>query len=282
MTFTPISTDIMNSPAENFRIAYITGDGIGKYVTPAMQQVMDAGFEKEYQWATKIEWTKAYAGQEAIKAFGEWLPQEQLDLMEKSDMIIKWPMGTPTGGGMRSLNVAARKYFDLYACIRPIVYYPGVPSPLLAPWWTNAVIFRENIEDVYSGIEVKAWTEEAKKVLRFLREELGQTDLDESMEWAFGIKNISKQWSERLINRAAEYAVKYNYDNLTLMHKGNIMKFTEGGFLNWGFDLVKENYPEFITKEESRILGNRAKWLTIQQNGRIIDIDVTKNDFTVT
>jgi len=168
-------------------------------------------------------------------------------------------MGTPTGGGMRSLNVAARKYFDLYACIRPIVYYPGVPSPLLTPWGTNAVIFRENIEDVYSGMEFKAGSEEAKKLAKFLREELGRTDLNESMEWAFGIKNISKEGSTRLINRAAEYAVKYNYDNLTLMHKGNIMKFTEGGFLNRGLDLVQENYPEFITREESRILGNHAK-----------------------
>ncbi len=258
----------MNQPKNNFSFPYITGDGIGQDITPATQKIVNAAWQKIYGDQTKVEWIKLFAWKESIFRSGTWLPKETIDAIAHYGLAIKWPMGTPIGTGTRSFNVAMRKELDLYACIRPIKYYDGVPTMHIAPWWIDAVIFRENVEDIYSGKELRAEEKETMEFIAYMNDRFGW-DLD--ITSAIGIKNISKKNSQRLIKAAADYAEKYNYDKLTLMHKGNIMKFTEGAFMNRWYDLIKDDYSSFITSEQERILQNNEAWLTHLQNAQTID-----------
>jgi isocitrate dehydrogenase len=220
-------------------IPYIEGDGIGVDITPVMRLVLDAAVEKAYGGKKQIAWMEVYAGEKANALYGgdTWLPTETLDAVKEYRVAIKGPLTTPVGGGMRSLNVAFRQLLDLYVCLRPVRYYDGTPSPLREPEKTNMVIFRENSEDIYAGIEWKADTPEAKKVIGFLKDEMGVKNIRFSDHCGIGIKPVSKEGSMRLIRKALEYAIDQNRDSVTLVHKGNIQKYTEGAFKEWGYEL---------------------------------------------
>lgn len=224
-------------------IPFIRGDGIGVDITPVMQFVIDAAVEKAYAGARKIAWTEIYAGELAVKTYGgeTWLPDETLDALKQFHVGIKGPLTTPVGGGIRSLNVALRQQLDLYVCLRPVRYFQGVPSPVKNPEQVDMVIFRENSEDIYAGIEFKAGSAEVKKLIRFLSEEMGVRKIRFPETSGIGIKPVSEEGTERLVRRALQYAIDENRDSVTLVHKGNIMKFTEGSFKDWGYQLaVKE------------------------------------------
>lgn len=223
-------------------IPFIEGDGIGVDVTPAMQLVIDAAVEKAYGSTRKIEWLEIYAGEKANQKYGEntWLPDETLELIKKYHVAIKGPLMTPVGGGIRSLNVAMRQGLDLYNCLRPIRYYEGTPSPVKHPELVDMVIFRENSEDIYAGVEWKAGSAEADKVIAFLQQEMGVKKIRFSQECGIGIKPVSKQGTQRLVRAALQYVIDNDRDSLTLVHKGNIMKFTEGAFKEWGYQVAKE------------------------------------------
>jgi isocitrate dehydrogenase len=239
-----ISTKDQQSHMEDCPIIpFITGDGIGSDITPVMIKVVNAAVEKAYEGQRRIQWMEVYAGEKAAKIYdGECLPQETLEALKKYKVGIKGPLTTPVGKGMRSLNVTIRQTLDLYICLRPVRYYPGSPSPVKAPWKTDIVIFRENSEGIYSGIEWKAGSAEAKKLFQFLRNELGTTGIRFENSSGIGIKFMSEEGSKRLIRKAFEYAVKNNLPSVTLVHKGNIMKFTEGAFRDWGFELAREEF----------------------------------------
>lgn len=225
-------------------IPYIEGDGIGIDVSPAMIKVVDAAVKKAYSGARKISWMEIYTGEKSTKVYGEdqWLPAETLDFIRQYKVSIKGPLTTPVGGGIRSLNVALRQELDLYICVRPVRYFDGVPSPLKHPELTDMVIYRENAEDIYAGIEFKAGTAKADKVIRFLQEEMGATKIRFPQQCGIGIKPISEEGSKRLVRAAIEYTIDNDRDSLTLVHKGNIMKFTEGAFKDWGYEVAKEEF----------------------------------------
>ena len=239
-----LKLDVPNHPI----IPFITGDGIGVDITPSMQTVIDHTIKKAYGETKKIEWMEVFAGEKATEVYGKdiWLPDETIDALTRYILSIKGPLATPVGGGIRSLNVALRQKLDLYVCLRPINYFIGVPSPLKNPEKTNMVIFRENTEDIYAGIEWEAQSQEVIQLLSKL-DEFGVKDkIRFPGSCALGIKAVSKEGSQRLIKRAIEYAITYNKKSVTLVHKGNIMKYTEGGFKQWGYELAKE---EFGAKE---------------------------------
>lgn len=230
-------------------IPYILGDGIGTDVTPAMRRILDAAVVNAYAGKREIVWVEVYAGQRAMDRFGEWLPQETLDAFQYYTVGIKGPLTTPIGGGIRSLNVAIRQRLDLYANVRPIYYIPGIPSPMKAPERMNMIMFREATEDVYAGIEWQAGTPEAEKVLTFLRDEMG-VDIDNVGSTGVGVKPISVFRTKRLVRQAIRYAIQRKRESVTLVHKGNIMKFTEGAFRDWGYELAREEFTEQTLTED--------------------------------
>src|SRR5580692_5516422 len=223
-------------------IPFIEGDGTGPDIWRASVRVLDAAVEKEFGGKKKIAWTEVYAGEKAKNLFDTWLPDETIEAFKKYLVGIKGPLTTPVGGGIRSLNVAIRQILDLYVCLRPVQYFKGVPSPVKAPEKVDMVIFRENTEDIYAGIEWQAESPEAKKVIAFLQNEMGVKKIRFPATSGIGIKPVSREGSERLIRAAIEYAILHKRKSVTLVHKGNIIKFTEGGFRDWGYALVKREY----------------------------------------
>jgi isocitrate dehydrogenase len=233
----------LNVPDEPI-IPYIEGDGTGYDITPVMLKVVDAAVQKAYGGKKKIHWMEMYAGEKATKVYGPdvWLPDETLAAAREYVVSIKGPLTTPVGGGIRSLNVALRQELDLYVCLRPIQYFKGVPSPLKEPEKTNMVIFRENSEDIYAGIEYEASSDQAKKLIAFLTKEMGVSKIRFPNSSAIGVKPVSIEGTERLVRKALQYAIDNNKPSVTLVHKGNIMKFTEGGFRDWGYALAKKEF----------------------------------------
>jgi len=229
---------------DNPIIPFIEGDGIGVDVTPVMIKVVDAAVEKAYGGKRKISWMEVYAGEKATQVYDQdtWLPQETLDAVKDYVVSIKGPLTTPVGGGIRSLNVALRQQLDLYVCLRPVVWFDGVPSPVKKPGDVDMVIFRENSEDIYAGIEWKAGSPEANKVIKFLKEEMGVTKIRFDQDCGIGVKPVSKEGTQRLVRKALQYVVDNDRKSLTIVHKGNIMKFTEGAFKDWGYEIAKNEF----------------------------------------
>jgi len=255
-------------------IPFIEGDGTGPDIWAASVRVFDAAVEKAYGGKRKIEWLEVLAGEKAFNKTGNWLPDETLAAFRKYTVGIKGPLTTPVGGGIRSLNVALRQMLDLYVCLRPVRYFEGVPSPVKRPQDVDMVIFRENTEDIYAGIEFASGSPEAAKMLAFLQSEMGVKKLRFPDTSAFGIKPISVEGSERLIRAAIEYALREGRKSLTLVHKGNIMKFTEGGFRDWGYALAAREFRgQTVSERESWILSNKEKNadITVEANARAID-----------
>ena len=234
------SLNVPNHPI----IPFIEGDGIGVDVTPAMVKTIDAAVAKAYGDERKIAWMEIYAGEKAVNVYGgdDWLPEESLDAIKEYAVAIKGPLTTPVGGGIRSLNVAIRQRLDLYTCLRPVRYYQGTPSPVKEPEKTDMVIFRENSEDIYAGVEWQAGTPEADKVIAFLRNELDVTKIRFPENCGIGVKPVSKEGTDRLVRSAIQYAIDNDRDSVTLVHKGNIMKFTEGAFKDWGYQVAAEQF----------------------------------------
>ena len=229
-------------------IPFIEGDGIGPDIWRAARKVFDAAVEKAYSGKRKVAWMEIFAGEKAHKIYGEWLPAETLDAIREFYIAIKGPLTTPVGGGFRSLNVTIRQVLNLYACIRPVKYYKGVPSPVKHPERMNVVVFRENTEDVYAGIEWPRGSEEARKLIDYLSKELGVQIREDS---GIGIKPISETGSKRLVRKAIQYMLQHNRKSLTLVHKGNIMKYTEGAFKDWGYEVALKEFGDyFITEQE--------------------------------
>tara|TARA_B100000683_G_scaffold68015_2_gene66726 strand:- start:38 stop:1276 length:1239 start_codon:yes stop_codon:yes gene_type:complete len=243
MTGTPVTMEdgqlkVPNDPV----IHYIEGDGIGVDITPVMIRVVNAAVEKAYGGEKGIVWSEVLAGEKAFNATGEWLPQATLDAMKSGLVSIKGPLTTPVGGGIRSLNVALRQKLDLYACVRPVRWYDGTPSPVKAPQDVDMIIFRENSEDVYAGIEWEAESDEVKRVIDFLQNEMGVDKIRFPDTSGIGIKPVSKEGTARIVRAAIQYAIDNDQPSVTLVHKGNIMKFTEGGFRDWGYTLAQEEF----------------------------------------
>ncbi len=244
ITFKNGKIQVPNNPI----IPFIEGDGIGPDIWSASVNVFDSAVKKAYNGEKKISWMEIYAGEKAQETYGEWLPQDTFDAIKEFLVAIKGPLTTPVGGGIRSLNVTLRQVLDLYACVRPVRYFEGTPSPMKAPELLDVVIFRENTEDVYAGIEWKAGTDDAEKVWKFLTEEMGKNIRPAS---GIGIKPISAFGSKRLVRKAIQYAVDNNRKSVTLVHKGNIQKFTEGAFRDWGYEIAKEEFAnETISEDE--------------------------------
>lgn len=233
----------LNIP-DNPIIPFIEGDGTGVDITPVMLKVVDSAVKKAYSGKKQISWMEIYCGEKSTQVYGhdQWLPEETLSALKEYIIAIKGPLTTPVGGGMRSLNVALRQLLDLYVCLRPVRYFTGTPSPVTHPEHTDMVIFRENSEDIYAGIEWQANSEKAKKLINFLINDLDVTSIRFPEECGIGIKPVSKAGSERLIRRAFQYAIDNNRDSVTLVHKGNIMKYTEGSFKDWGYQLAKKEF----------------------------------------
>ncbi|MDO9088532.1 MAG: NADP-dependent isocitrate dehydrogenase [Burkholderiaceae bacterium] len=225
-------------------IPYIEGDGTGADITPVMLKVVDAAVAKAYGGKKKIHWMEVYAGEKSTKIYGPdvWLPEETLHAVRDYVVSIKGPLTTPVGGGIRSLNVALRQELDLYVCLRPIQYFDGVPSPVKEPHKTNMVIFRENSEDIYAGIEFESGSDKAKKIIKFLQDEMGVTKIRFPATSGIGIKPVSVEGTQRLVRKAIQYAIDNDKPSVTLVHKGNIMKFTEGGFRDWGYALAQKEF----------------------------------------
>ena len=240
-----VENGVLNVP-NNPVIPFIEGDGIGPDIWAAASRVIDAAVEKAYNGEKKIEWLEVLAGEKAFNQTGEWLPAETLEKINEYLIAIKGPLTTPIGGGIRSLNVALRQELDLYVCLRPVRHFDGVPSPVKRPEDVNMVIFRENTEDIYAGIEYKAGSDEQKKLLNFLQTELGVNKIRFPETSGLGIKPVSKEGTERLVRSAIEYAIKHNQPTVTLVHKGNIMKFTEGGFKQWGYDVAEAEFGDKV------------------------------------
>ena len=225
-------------------IPFIEGDGIGVDITPVMRAVVDAAIEKAYGGNRSIAWMEIYAGEKSLEVYGqeEWLPDETLAALSEFGVAIKGPMTTPVGGGIRSLNVALRQRLDLYVCQRPVRWLNGVPSPVVAPEKTDMVIFRENTEDIYAGVEWEAGSEDADRLIAFLRDEMGVEKIRFPVNCGIGIKPVSYEGTRRLVRKALEYAIAEDRDSVTFVHKGNIMKFTEGAFKDWGYELAVEEF----------------------------------------
>ncbi|PSV98716.1 NADP-dependent isocitrate dehydrogenase [Photobacterium iliopiscarium] len=239
-------------------IPYIEGDGIGIDVSPAMIKVVDAAVKKAYAGDRNIEWMEIYTGEKSTQVYGDdaWLPQETLDFIREYKVAIKGPLTTPVGGGIRSLNVALRQELDLYICVRPVRYFDGVPSPVKRPELTDMVIYRENSEDIYAGVEYQAGTPEADKVIQFLQQEMGATKIRFPQQCGIGIKPVSEAGTKRLMRAAIQYTIDNDRDSLTLVHKGNIMKFTEGAFKDWGYDVA-------LTEFGAELLDG-GPWMTLK------------------
>ncbi len=242
----PITTneDLSLNVPDNPVIPYIEGDGIGADISPVMIKVVDAAIDKAYQGARKIAWMEIYAGEKATSIYGEdnWLPDESLAAMQDYVVSIKGPLTTPVGGGIRSLNVSIRQRLDLYACVRPVRYFTGIETPLKRPQDTHMTIFRENTEDIYAGIEWESGSPQAQKVIQFLIEEMGVTSIRFPETSGIGVKPVSSEGTRRLVRKAFQYAIDNDLKSVALVHKGNIMKFTEGAFRNWGYELAAELY----------------------------------------
>ena len=234
------SLNVPNTPV----IPFIEGDGIGVDITPVMKKVVDAAVEKAYGADKKISWMEIYAGEKSTQVYGKdvWMPDETLEAAKEYVVSIKGPMTTPVGGGIRSLNVALRQMLDLYICCRPVRYFDGCPSPVKRPQDTDMVIFRENSEDIYAGIEWQAGSPEAQKVIDFLQQDMGVKKIRFPQRCGIGVKPVSKQGTERLVRAAIQYAIDNDRDSVTLVHKGNIMKFTEGAFKDWGYHLAQKEF----------------------------------------
>ncbi|MER1959297.1 MAG: NADP-dependent isocitrate dehydrogenase [Solibacillus sp.] len=225
-------------------IPFIEGDGIGPDIWAAASRVIDAAVAKAYNGEKKIEWLEVLAGEKAFNQTGEWLPQDTLDKINEYLIAIKGPLTTPIGGGIRSLNVALRQQLDLYVCLRPVRHFEGVPSPVKRPEDVKMVIFRENTEDIYAGIEFEAGSEQAKKIIDFLQTEFGTKNIRFPETSGIGVKPVSQEGTHRLVRSAIEYAIKHNEPSVTLVHKGNIMKYTEGGFKKWGYELAETEFAD--------------------------------------
>ncbi|MEK6407844.1 MAG: NADP-dependent isocitrate dehydrogenase [Acidobacteriota bacterium] len=252
-------------------IPFIEGDGIGRDIWRASQLVFDAAVEKAYGGSRRIVWYEIFAGEKAFKMFGEWLTDDSVKAIAEFAVAIKGPLTTPVGGGIRSLNVTLRQVLDLYACVRPVRYFTGVPSPVKHPENVDVVIFRENTEDVYAGVEFASETERAREIISLLNDKYGYKVRPDS---GIGIKPISPTGTKRLVRRAIQYALDFDKPSVTLVHKGNIMKFTEGAFRDWGYELAKEEFRnQIVTERETWILENREKnaSLTEEQNARMIE-----------
>lgn len=239
-----VNEDLSLNVPDNPVIPFIEGDGIGADITPVMIDVVNAAVERAYSGDKIISWMEIYAGEKATRIYGEdeWLPDESLSTMKDYVVSIKGPLTTPIGGGIRSLNVSIRQKLDLYACVRPVRYFTGIQTPLKRPQDTNMIIYRENTEDIYAGIEWESGTDEVRKVIKFLTEEMGVTSIRFPETSSIGVKPVSSQGTKRLVRKAFQYAVDNDRQSVTLVHKGNIMKYTEGGFRNWGYELAKEIY----------------------------------------
>ncbi len=255
-----INNGILNVPDDPI-IPFIEGDGIGPDIWAASERVFDAAVEKAYGGKRKIHWKEVLAGQKAFDQTGEWLPQETLDAIEEYLVAIKGPLTTPVGGGIRSLNVALRQKLDLYACVRPVRYFEGVPSPVKKPEDVNMVIFRENTEDIYAGIEYENGTPEVEKLKKFLMEEMGVTQIRFPGTVSLGIKPVSVEGTERLVRAAINYAIQNDQPSVTLVHKGNIMKFTEGKFKEWGYAMAEREFGDkvFTWAQYDRIAADKGK-----------------------
>ncbi len=238
-----VNEDLSLNVPDNPVIPYIEGDGIGVDITPVMKRVVDAAVAKAYGNERSIAWMEVYCGEKAAETYeGDWFPAETLDALKEYSVAIKGPLTTPVGGGFRSLNVALRQQLDLYVCQRPVRWFTGVPSPVREPGKVDMCIFRENSEDIYAGIEWKAGTEEADKVINFLKEEMGVEKIRFPQNCGIGIKPVSEQGTKRLVRKALQYAIDQDKESVTLVHKGNIMKFTEGAFCDWGYELARDEF----------------------------------------
>ena len=255
-----IENGTLNVPNEPI-VPFIEGDGTGIDIWPATQTVLDSAVEKAYNGTKKIHWKETMAGEKAFNDSGEWLPKETLDTFREYLVGIKGPLTTPVGGGIRSLNVALRQELDLYACVRPVRWYKGTPSPVKEPHKTNMVIFRENTEDIYAGIEYMNGTPEAEKLLNFLQKDMEVQKIRFPKTSSFGIKPVSVEGTERLVRSAIEYALFHKLPSVTLVHKGNIMKYTEGAFKQWGYELAEREYGDrvFTWMEYDKIVEKEGK-----------------------
>ncbi|MFC4697229.1 NADP-dependent isocitrate dehydrogenase [Enterococcus aquimarinus] len=268
-------------------VPYIPGDGVGQEIWQASQPVFDAAIQKAYQGQKKILWQEILAGEKAFDQTGEWLPEATLEAIHEAKIAIKGPLTTPVGGGIRSINVTLRQKLDLFACVRPVRYFKGVPSPVKEPEKTDMVIFRENTEDVYAGIEFAIDDPKTKKIIDFLQQELDVTSIRFPETSGIGIKPISKEGSQRLVHSAIDYAVKQGRKSVTLVHKGNIMKFTEGGFKNWGYDLAESSFKEttFTMRQFDKIKADKGADAAqtalkeAQVSGKVIINDVIADNF---
>jgi isocitrate dehydrogenase len=240
-----VTNGVLNVP-NNPIVPFIEGDGIGPDIWAASERVLNAAVEKAYNGERKIVWKEVLAGEKAFNQTGEWLPQETLDIIDEYLLAIKGPLTTPVGGGIRSLNVALRQELDLFVCLRPVRWFEGVPSPVKRPQDTDMVIFRENTEDIYAGIEYAQGTEENKKIIEFLQNELGVNKIRFPETSGIGIKPVSQEGTARLVRAAINYAIKEGRKSVTLVHKGNIMKFTEGAFKNWGYELAEKEFGDKV------------------------------------
>lgn len=240
-----VKDGVLNVPNHPI-IPFIEGDGIGPDIWAAASRVFEAAVKKAYNGEKEIVWKEVLAGQKAYDKTGEWLPQETIDAIKKYIIAIKGPLTTPVGGGIRSLNVALRQQLDLFTCLRPVRYFSGVPSPVKHPELVNMVIFRENTEDIYAGIEFKEGTEEVRKLISFLRNELNVKNIRFPESSGIGIKPVSKEGTARLVRSAIRYAIKEGRKSVTLVHKGNIMKYTEGAFKNWGYQVAETEFADKV------------------------------------
>ncbi len=269
-----VNKDFSLSVPDQPVIPYIEGDGTGIDITPVMIKVVDAAVAKAYGGKRKIVWMEIFAGEKSTRIYGPdvWLPEETLEVLREYVVSIKGPLTTPVGGGIRSINVALRQQLDLYVCLRPVRYFKGVPSPVREPEKTDMVIFRENSEDIYAGIEYEAESDKAKKLIEFLQKEMGVQKIRFPATSGIGIKPVSREGTERLVRKAIQYAIDNKRKSLTFVHKGNIMKFTEGAFAKWGYELAK--------KEFGAELLDGGPWMKIKaQHGEIVVKDVIADAF---
>jgi isocitrate dehydrogenase len=280
------NTGKLNVP-NNPIVPFIEGDGTGPDIWNASVRVLDAAVEKAYNGEKKIAWYEVYAGEKAFNQFGEWLPQDTLTAVNEYLVAIKGPLTTPVGGGIRSINVALRQELDLYACVRPVQYFTGVPSPVKHPELTNMVIFRENTEDIYAGIEWAEGSDEVKKVIAFLQDQMGVKKIRFPETSGIGVKPVSQEGTSRLVRAAIEYALDNGRKSVTLVHKGNIMKFTEGAFKNWGYEVAEKEFGDRvftwaqydrIAAEEGKDAANKAQ-ADAEEAGKIIVKDVIADAF---
>lgn len=281
-----VENGVLKTP-DHVTIPFIEGDGTGPDIWAASSRVLEAAVEKAYQGKKSIVWKEVLAGEKAFETTGEWLPEETLDTIRDYKIAIKGPLTTPIGGGFRSLNVALRQKLDLFTCLRPVRYFDGVPSPVKRPEDTDMAIFRENTEDIYAGIEWEKGTAEAKRLIDFLKNELGVTNIRFPETSGIGVKPISEEGTHRLVRAAIDYAIKEGRKNVTLVHKGNIMKYTEGAFKNWGYELAEKEYGDKvftwaeydkIAEQDGRDAANKAQ-AEAEAAGKIIIKDVIADIF---